>query len=360
MNGMRTKGIDFDIPKISKKESKEDLPLARLYEGFFSTSAFVRKKSDSNNEQTSKDQSEIIQGYLPVIFKDGEIYKYVSFYGGLTDDYNDAYIQESVEDAQTIAEKNVPEGPYTYETIPVNGLNEMIKDQLTYAPRASKKHASNVDNMAEAIMQGKEFVDTGFGKKRKQGIIEMLTNENYPASEITEALLNGKSKLSTSWGDKTSTGVEDMINRARSEKNSSKKQAVIYDGYSYRVTIESKAGNNNQTYAMVTNMLSAADIRYREVRRYTVDPDRVMLDILITEDDVEIIKELDKEGKQYGISFTFNDNISEELRPREIVTPEKEVSEKVASSQKTATVNVTKEDVYTDFETYPAVTRKNK
>ena len=107
------------------------------------------------------------------------------------------------------------------------------------------------------------------------------------------------------------------------------KTATYFDGYTYRVTIESSAADNNLTYSEITNMLSSADIRYQEVRRYNIEPDRVLLDILINKEDVDIIKELDKQGKEYNISFTYNDNVSEGIQPKIITTPEKDVVEKV-------------------------------
>jgi len=133
--------------------------------------------------------------------------------------------------------------------------------------------------------------------------------------------------------DMTVENVYHALTDWSKNKEASKKKAVYFDGYAYRVTIESKAGNNNQTYSFITNLLSAADIRYREVRRYTIEPDRVMMDILIKKEDVDVIKELDKEGKKYDVSFTFDDNISEGVQPKTIVTPEKEVPEKVSASK---------------------------
>ena len=104
------------------------------------------------------------------------------------------------------------------------------------------------------------------------------------------------------------------------KKRASMKTAAIYDGYGYRVTIECKAGDFNESYTPVTSLLKSADIRYREVKRYTVDPDRVLLDILVTKDDVEIIEELNKQAKETGITLTFNDNISESIKPKQIVS----------------------------------------
>jgi hypothetical protein len=106
----------------------------------------------------------------------------------------------------------------------------------------------------------------------------------------------------------------------------SKKTAAIFDGYAYRVTIETRAGDTNESYTAVLSMLKSIDVRYREVRRYTIDPDRVCMDILVKAQDVEVLLELAKEVKADGVTITFNDNISEALKSRQIVTPEKELS----------------------------------
>ena len=137
--------------------------------------------------------------------------------------------------------------------------------------------------------------------------------------------------------DMSQKDIEDKLLSMGYTSVNSKKKAVYFDGYSYRVTIESLAGDNNQNYSFIINMLAAADIRYREVRRYTIEPDRVLLDILIKKEDVDVINELDKEGKEYDVSFTFDNNISEGVQPKTIVTPEKEVQEKVKASKKKAT-----------------------
>jgi len=211
-----------------------------------------------------------------------------------------------------------------------------VQGDMFESTATDKTSAYSVEELADTIMRGEEFVQTGFGKKRKQGLTEMLTSDAYSVSEIVEALLNGNPQLSTDWGNKNPAGVEDMVQQARSGKSASKKKAVIFDGYAYRVTVESKARDNNQTYSAITNILSNLDVRYREVRRYTIEPDRVMMDILIKKEDADTIKEADKTSKEYDITFTFNDSISEGVQPKTIVTPEKEVPEKVEASKKTA------------------------
>ena len=104
------------------------------------------------------------------------------------------------------------------------------------------------------------------------------------------------------------------------------KTAAIFDGYGHRLTIETRSGQTNGSYTLVINMLQDADIRYREVRRYTIDPDRVCMDILIRDEDLDVVTELAKEVADLGISMTFNDNISEAIKPKQIVTLEKDLS----------------------------------
>ena len=160
-----------------------------------------------------------------------------------------------------------------------------------------------------------------------QGVQKITTGDiEYTLQKLLNKFPDNTLDVSDGFIDIVPNEDDDTLEES---KTASKKQAVYFDGYSYRVTIESLAGDNNQTYSMVTNMLSAADIRYQEVRRYTIEPDRVCLDILITKDDVDVIKGLAKEGKEYNVKFTFNDSVSEGIAPKIIVTPEKEVEEKV-------------------------------
>ena len=111
------------------------------------------------------------------------------------------------------------------------------------------------------------------------------------------------------------------------------KTAIFFDGYDIRVTVESRAGNNNGNYSEVLSALSDSDIRYQEVRRYTIQPDRVMLDILICKEDADIVKGLSDELKEADITFTVNDNVSEGTQPKVITTPEKEVEEKLPKAE---------------------------
>jgi len=123
-------------------------------------------------------------------------------------------------------------------------------------------------------------------------------------------------------------------------KRNAAKMATIYDGYGYRLTIETKAGQTNESYTSVLAVLAEADIRYREVRRYTIDPDRVCVDILVRQEDLELLQDLAKEVEADGILITFNDNISEAIKPKQIVTPQDEVTQNMPKS-KTAGKQVT-------------------
>lgn len=144
-------------------------------------------------------------------------------------------------------------------------------------------------------------------------------------------------ELSTDFGElRASSGVE--LPLARIQKNAIEKEATYFDKYNLRVTITQKAGDADVNYSRVLDALSAADIPYREVRRYSIEPDRVMLDILVQNEDIDIIKELNKLLKDQNISLTINDNVPEDISPRVITTPEKELDEpiKVEASKKVA------------------------
>ena len=196
--------------------------------------------------------------------------------------------------------------------------SEVIEIKPHYASR--EEYQELKDYLTEKTWDWQEQ-QTGEGELNK-----ILVKAHYASRDEVQELKDYLTEKTWDWQE-ISGG---------SDTSATKKTAVIFDGYSHRVTIESKAGDNNETYSFITNLLAAADIRYREVRRYTVEPDRVMMDILIKKDDVEVIKEIDKEAKEYDVSFTFNDNISEGTQPKVIITPEKEMSTKVEASKKAA------------------------
>lgn len=361
MRGFRVTGSEFstefgDLGKqrethLSKlQDSFDDRLNKRLEEAKQKSSS--KKVAESNfddiPEEWKAEQRELLQGYLPVV-KIGEDSKYVSFYGGLTENYDEAAIQQSEEAALELSDRYAKQNNGVAGSVPVNGLNEPMMDDII--KEGSKKTAKAEPHK----IPGTNLYIEGFGKDVNGNSVVYVSTPNQrrtsiqivgdlPATDSAKAV--GMEFFDTASLDDIKEVEQEILNYVKNYgsgklkehfqeygKEASKKQAVIFDGYSHRVTIESKAGDNNQTYSTLTNMLSAADIRYREIRRYTVDPDRVMMDILVTEDDIDVIKELDKEGKEYNISFTFNDNISEEISPREIVTPEKEVEEKVTASR---------------------------
>jgi len=137
---------------------------------------------------------------------------------------------------------------------------------------------------------------------------------------------------------RTLAAAEAPTPMARLQQGFFEKSAAIYDGYAYRLTIETRAGQTNESYTSVLAMLAGADIRCREVRRYTIDPDRVCMDLLVRQEDLGVINDLAKEVEKDGITITFNDNISEAIKPRQIVTPEKELNEDLPKGKKASKV----------------------
>jgi len=64
--------------------------------------------------------------------------------------------------------------------------------------------------MAEAIMNGNEVINTGFGRKKIEGVRQMLLNGGL---EAAEAIMNGKKYIQTGWGKKSLDGVLDMMDQ---------------------------------------------------------------------------------------------------------------------------------------------------
>jgi hypothetical protein len=143
-------------------------------------------------------------------------------------------------------------------------------------------------------------------------------------------------EFSTDFGELKQAGTELPI--ARLQKTSAEKAATIFDKYTYRVTIESKAGHTNQSYSEVLNALKDAGLLYREDRRYTIKPDRDCIDILIEKEDLPIIEELKKTMADVGYQFIISDNLPEYIQNRVITTPEDEVdkTKEAKASKKTA------------------------
>ena len=246
-----------------------------------------------------------------------------------------------------------------------------------------------VEEIADVLMNGEQRMRTLRGEKSVKGVVDMLKAdreanpnsyvpivgveaEKKTASEIAfdwnaldykaRVALLQSSGLSQSYATKDIGALpEEVISQLKNTvskereinkidpapvKTSNNKTAAIYDGYGYRVTIEAKAGDYNESYTPITGMLASADIRYREVKRYTIDPDRMLLDILITKDDIEIIQGLNKQSKETGITFTFNDNISEAIKPKQIVTEDAELKndKPVTAGKKVVALRSTEND----------------
>jgi len=94
------------------------------------------------------------------------------------------------------------------------------------------------------------------------------------------------------------------------------RKAVYYDIYCKQVTIEQSAADNNGNYSEILDLLRCYDIRWREVRRYTADPGRVMIDVLVTSDDIEKVEKANKDYKDKGITLSILDTISEGIYPK--------------------------------------------
>ena len=94
------------------------------------------------------------------------------------------------------------------------------------------------------------------------------------------------------------------------------KKAVYYDIYSKQVTIEQSAADNNGNYSEILDLLRVYDIRWREVKRYNINPDRVCIDVLVTSEDIEKVEQANKDYKDKGITLSILDTISEGIYPK--------------------------------------------
>ena len=146
--------------------------------------------------------------------------------------------------------------------------------------------------------------------------------------------------FSTDFGDLKASDTE--LPLARAQKSTLEKSATYFDIYDLRVTCETRAGISDVNYSAIINLLHDAGVRYREERRYNVKPDRVLMEILVQKEDIPAINDLNKEYGDKGYTFTFNDNLPEDIQDRIITTPEKELEVKVtedtakSASKKTA------------------------
>jgi len=102
------------------------------------------------------------------------------------------------------------------------------------------------------------------------------------------------------------------------------KQAVYYDVFCKQVTVEQGAGLNNGNYSEMIDLLRVVGIRYREVKRYTINPDRICIDILVTQDDLEKVEKANKDYKDTGITLQIKDTISEGVYPKVVTKEDKE------------------------------------
>jgi len=66
-----------------------------------------------------------------------------------------------------------------------------------------RKKSDKSMEMAEAIMNGKDVISTGFGRKKIEGVRQMLLNGGL---EAAEAIMNGKKYIQTGWGKRVWKG----------------------------------------------------------------------------------------------------------------------------------------------------------
>jgi hypothetical protein len=176
-----------------------------------------------------------------------------------------------------------------------------------------------------------------FGKPSVKDNLEVYGSKKQASFEVDYLLSTEKEptvKKGFSSKEEAEKWAKDNDIEARSEDwdiyetpSSTKKQATIFDGFGYRVTIEAKAGDYNESYTPITSMLKSLDIRYREDKRYTVNPDRQMMDILVNKEDIEVIAELNKQSKETGITFTYNEAISEAIQPKTVHVEDSELKQ---------------------------------
>lgn len=152
-------------------------------------------------------------------------------------------------------------------------------------------------------------------------------------------------EFSTDFGQIKTSSQE--LPLARLQKSSIEKAATYFDIYDYRLTCEARAGVEDVNYERIISALNDAGIRYKEDRRYNIRPDRVVMEVLIQKEDVDAIKKLNKDLKSEGLTFTFNDNLPEDIQDRIITTPENEVEEK--EPNKTASKTSTNKTSGSDF-----------
>lgn len=332
MKGMRTKGADLDTNFGPLTASKELRPLARL-----------QRMADK----------EIPTEPVKIIM-DGEPWYLVPM-----DDSTHLYMSQTPEKkgiplhVAQLPSKELSDDAYQW----LGGNSSALKAE--YKRTAAKKNASD-GNTPSVLKKDGEVKFTGthnecldwLHKNTPSSWDHAFKYEGWTLEPATE--VSGKSGATESADDiyaklmrsqeyvetllelerlgQLSDNEEEALKKWRSVRSS--KSAAIYDGYGVRVTIETKAGDTNESYTMVTSMLQEADIRYREVRRYTVDPDRVLLEVLVRKQDTEIIKELAKAAEAEGVSIYLSDNISEGIKSQTIVTEAEEVEKKIEATKK--------------------------
>ena len=132
---------------------------------------------------------------------------------------------------------------------------------------------------------------------------------------------------STQFGEVTAS--KELNHLGRLQNSPFDKKGTYFDQYDLRVTCESKAGDTDTNFSSLINALADAGINYREEKRYTVQPDRVVINVLVHRDDLDAVKQLNKDMEKQRMTFTVNDNVPEDIVPKQIVTPEEELDETI-------------------------------
>ena len=79
---------------------------------------------------------------------------------------------------------------------------------------AKVNRESNVERFADALLAGTNFVNTGYGKKTRDALIQMMMSGQ---EEYAEAIMNGENRIDTTQGPKTLKDVRKVMGLSESE-----------------------------------------------------------------------------------------------------------------------------------------------
>lgn len=100
--------------------------------------------------------------------------------------------------------------------IEMNEGEEMAREFGVGKKTAGDGGAESALDFADAIMNGNKFIQTGWGKKTREGIAQMLLTGD---PEVPAAIMNGKDTIETGWGKKKIDGIKDMMDRSSDKTN---------------------------------------------------------------------------------------------------------------------------------------------